>query len=559
MMGLKSKTRDVDVTIQRKISRRLIRRAIIIALCAGVCAGAGMAHGRALSRVVVASYNVENLFDLKKDSGEYAGYIPGGAAGWDQDMLNAKLSNLARVIQDLDADVLALQEIESRRALKRLNQHLEKPYPHSAIADHKPTTVKCALLSRYPIKAAAEIAVPGTSARNILKVRIDIAGDELIVFVNHWKSKSGPESERLPYARSLADAIDALDLTTDFVVLGDLNANYNEFQTFEGDPKLNDTSGITGINHILNTVRNNRLVSERQLNRQTGDKLRLYNLWLELIPERRWSTQFFRQKNSHDHLIVSPGLYDDQGVSYIDNSFDKFDPGYLFSGGRIKRWQREDQGRGRHLGQGFSDHLPVFAWFAPQPFKYRRDVPYPEKTVPIDALYESKTGRVNYHLRRCAVIYKHKRYTVVKQPAGRAILVYGAGDKLARGHMYHLTVQRLKRYYGMLEITELSAVETTEKRIDVEKMLLAADDRSLGDPGLINEVVRRLQGVYQNGWLHYGDQRKIRLYARDKALLPESGSRVIVNNIRIGFHDHPELVLEQAEQLELLKEANNGQ
>ncbi len=547
------------MTIRQKISCRLIWAAIILGLCAGISAGVTMAAAGTASPVVVASYNVENLFDLKADSTEYPGYIPGGAAGWDQDMLDAKLSNLARVIHDLEADILALQEIESRRALKRLNQRLEKPYPHSAIADQKPTTVKCALLSRYPVKAVDEIAVPKESARNILKVRIDIAGHDLIVFVNHWKSKSGPESERLPYARALADAIKALDPAADFVVAGDLNANYNEFQTFKKNPELNDTGGITGINHILNTIRNNHLVTERQLNRQPGDDFYLYNLWLELIPERRWSTQFFHQKNSPDHIIVSPGLYDGQGVSYIDNSFDKFDPGCLFHGSRIKRWQREDRGRGRHLGQGFSDHLPVFAWFAPQPFKYRRGAPYPEKTVPIDALYNSKTGRVNYHLRRCAVIYKHQSYTVVKQPDDRAILIYGAGDKLEPGRMYHLTVQRLKRYHGMLEITELTAVEPVEKQIDPEKLLLAPDDRSLADPGLINEVVHRLEGVYRNGWLHYGSQRKIRLYARDKALLPESGSRVILNNIRIGFHDHPELVLEQAGQLELVKGANNGQ
>ncbi len=547
------------MTIRQKISRRLIRAAIILGLCAAISAGATMAAAGTASRVVVASYNVENLFDLKADSTEYPGYIPGGAAGWDQDMLDAKLSNLARVIHDLDADILALQEIESRRALRRLNQRLEKPYPHAVIADQKPTTVKCALLSRYPVRAADEITVPKESGRNILKARIDIAGHDLIIFVNHWKSKSGPESERLPYARALSDAIETLDPAADFVVVGDLNADYNEFQTFQKNPELNDTGGITGINHILNTVENNRLVTERQLNRQTSDGISLYNLWLELVSERRWSTQFFHQKNSPDHIIVSPGLYDAQGISYIDNSFDKFDPGYLFHGARIKRWQREDRGRGRHLGQGFSDHLPVFAWFAQKPFKYLRDAPYPEKTVPIDALYTSKTGRVNYHLRRCAVIYKYQSFAVVKQPDSRAILIYGAGDKLEPGRIYHLTVQRLKRYHGMLEITELSAVESAEKQIDPEKLLLSPDDGSLADPGLVNEVVHRLQGVYQNGWLHYGNQRKIRLYAKDKALLPESGSRVILNNIRIGFHDHPELVLEQAGQLDLIKEAHNGQ
>jgi len=547
------------MTIRQKISRCLIGAAIcMLGMCAGLCGGVDTADAGTPPRVTVASYNVENLFDLKKDSTEYPGYIPGGAAGWDQRILDKKLSHLTRVIHDLDADILALQEIESRRALNFLNQRLKPPYPYAAIADHKPTTVKCALLSRFPIKSAAEIAVPRKSARNILKAEIEIEGHGLILFVNHWKSKSGPESERLPYARALADAIEDLSQDADFVVIGDLNANYNEFQTFQDDPELNDTGGVTGINHILNTIRSNRLVNERLLNRKAESEIYLYNLWLELSPDRRWSTRFFHQENSPDHIIVSPGIYDDKGVSYIDNSFDKFDPGYLFDGGRIKRWQREDQGRGRHLGHGFSDHLPVFAWFAPQPFSYRHDVPYPEKTVSIGALYQSKTGRVNYHVRRCAVIYKHQKYTVVKQKNDRAILIYGAGDQLTRGRMYHLTVNKLKRYYGMLEITELSDIEPVEEAIDTKKLLISPGDRLLADPVLVNEVIQKLQGVYQNGWLHYGDQRKIRLYAKDKALLPESGSRIILRNIRIGFHDHPELVLEQANQIELVKEGSNG-
>ena len=544
--------------IRQIIRGRLIGPMLMLGICAGLCGGVDTVDAGVSPRVVVASYNVENLFDLKRDSTEYPGYIPDGAAGWDQGMLDKKLSQVARVIHDLDADILALQEIESRRALTLLNQRLKTPYPYTAIADQKPTTVKCALLSRHPIKSAAEIPVPQKSARNILKAEIEIAGRALIVFVNHWKAKSGPESERLPYARALANAIDDLAPGADFVVTGDLNANYNEFQTFQDDRELNDTGGITGINHILNTVQGSRLVDERRLNRKRESGIYLYNLWLELRPDRRWSSRFFHQENSPDHIIVSPGLYDNQGISYIDNSFDKFDPGYLFDGGRIKRWQRGDQGRGRHLGRGFSDHLPVFAWFAPQPFSYRHDAPYPEKTVSIAALYESKTGRVNYHVRRCAVIYKHQKYTVVKQKNGRAILIYGVGDQLTRGRMYHLTVNKLKRYYGMLEITELSDIEPVEEAIDTKKLLISPGDRLLADPVLVNEVIQKLQGVYQNGWLHYGDQRKIRLYAKDKALLPESGSRIILRNIRIGFHDHPELVLEQANQIELVKEGSNG-
>ena len=535
-----------------KSARQFCLLKCLIAICI-LCIFPAVAVSGDPSKVVLASYNVENLFDLKTDFTEYPGYIPDGGDGWNSEMLNVKLDHLARVLNHLDADILALQEIESKQALSLMNQRLESPYAYTVIADSKPTAVKCALMSRLPIKSATEIAIPGKAARNILKVEIELGDSTFLVFINHWKAKTGPESQRLPYARALADAVGKLDRETDFVIVGDLNANYDEFKTFQDYPELNDTGGVTGINHLLNTIYRERLVTERILANQPESNVYLYNLWLELRPERRWSAQFFKQKNSPDHIIVSPGLYDSKGVSYVDNSFDKFDPGYLFQGARINRWQRAKRGRGRHLGAGFSDHLPVFAWFAPRPFSYRPDAPYPQKTVPIAALYESKAGRVNCHLRHCTVIYQHHKFTILKQRGGRAILVYGAGDNLVRGRIYHLTVKYLARYYGMLEITEFSDVDPVGEADDLMPFFIEPADGPLSDPALVNEVVGQVRGDYRDGWLHYGSNRKIRLFARDKSLLPETGSSIRLRNIRIGFHHHPELVLEKAEQLEVFK------
>jgi len=539
----------VLLTMPKKNAVRRIGMLILVLVICGLPVFSGFAASAGQAVISLASYNVENLFDLKRDSTEYPGYIPGGRLGWNRKTANIKLDHLGRVINDLDADILALQEVESRAALDQLNRRLAEPYPHTVIADSKPTTVKCALMSRLPIDASTEIAVAGKAARNILKAEIRVADHALVVFVNHWKSKTGPESRRLPYARALAEAIKSLDADTDFVVLGDLNSNYNEFKTFKNAEALNDTSGITGINHILNTLRQGRLVDERMLSRQPQNGIYLYNLWLEVNTKRRWSVRFFGRRQSPDHIIVSPGLYDGKGISYVDNSFDKFDPGYLFRGGRIRRWQRTGKGRGRHLGRGFSDHLPIFAWFAPRPFSYLPDVPYPEKTVPIAGLYQSKTGRVNYRLRRCAVIYKYRKYTVLKQRKGRSVLVYGAGEQLKQGHIYDLTANYLKRYYGMLEITRVDAVRRIKEAEDVTGFFIDPAGRSLAGSDLTSEVVRRIEGTYRNGWLYYGRQRKIRLFARDKALLPENGSSIILRNIRIGYHHHPELVLERPGQI----------
>ena len=82
---------------------------------------------------------------------------------------------------------------------------------------------------------------------------------------------------------------------------------------------------------------------------------------------------FSGRQESPDNIIVSKGLYDAKGISYSDNSFSKFQPDYLFEGKTVYRWQRAESGMGRHLGNGYSDHLPIFAYFSTEPFSFKNN------------------------------------------------------------------------------------------------------------------------------------------------------------------------------------------
>jgi len=323
----------------------------------------------------VASYNLENLFDLTMDGTEYQEYIPNTGYGWTKDIANIKYTNIARVIKDLGGDVVALQEVESKKALIALRYKLKDfgvDYPYLEIADSRATPVKCAVLSKFPIVEKEEIPVDNKIARNILKITLDIDGNRLILFINHWKSKRGPESMRIVYAKKLEREIGKLKEDVDFMLIGDFNANYNEYKTFRNSGRLNDTDGITGINHILRTIKDSQMVNEKILTKQDANEY-LYNLWLEVSKRRRWSYNFFGKKGSPDNIIVSKGLYDNKGISYSDNSFDKFQANYLFKRKAVYRWQKAKRGRGRHLGKGYSDHLPIFAYFSTEPFLFKNN------------------------------------------------------------------------------------------------------------------------------------------------------------------------------------------
>ncbi len=510
----------------------------------------------------LASYNVENLFDARIDGTEYPDYVPGGPSGWNAAMAAVKTQNLARVIKALEADIVCLQEIESAQALQKLTAVLKSagiPYPFTALAANTPATVKCAVISRFPIIDTVEIST-GKNLRPILQVTVMIDEQPLLLLVNHWRSKQRPESHRLQAARALQKKLQSLPADTDFILAGDFNANYNEHETILSTPRLNDTEGITGINHILGTIHKRQMVTESMVRRSKGVAC-LYNLWLELPAYRRWSHNFYGRKSSLDHLLLPPALYDSQGISYVDNSFEKFDPDFLFHQRAVYRWQRTRNGQGRHLGRGFSDHLPIRARFITAPFTplppATRNLRESEKPLagtppaikPISALYNMPAGRVNIRLENCVVIYTHQNNAVIKQPGERAIFIYKAARKLQCGKRYHLTVQELKNFHGLREITRLTEVVCLGAAENISRLYLSGPDRNLSAPRLQNEVLGRIKGLYKNRRLHYGHQRTVRLYFKAPGLRPPDNTTVIITGARIGFYGTPEIVITDPDQM----------
>jgi len=502
----------------------------------------------------IVSYNVENLFDLTRNGSEYTDYIPNTGTGWNEAMARVKYANIASVLAGTGAHVAVLSEVESTEALARLQKALLNaghPMAHGVVATH-PTTVRCAVLSCFPVKEVRDVS-SGPERRAILRMTLDVTGIPVVVYANHWKSKRGPESERLPYARALAADIATLPVGTDYILAGDFNANHNEWQRFSEEPRLNDTIGKTGINHLLGTIYDNAMVTEEGLGTGNG---RHYDLWMELPPAKRWSYDFYGRKGSLDHILLPAALYDGGGISYVDGSFDRYAPDRLFHKRGIYRWQRARKGRGKHLGQGYSDHLPIYADFIVGPFvAATQSRPGIESPVPVLSLadktvadlYNLPPGPANYRLRGVVVLYKAGLNAVVKSPQGRAIYLYKAGEALEPGWVVDLTVKRLNDYYGLREVT---AVTDMVRRGKADAHLLTVDDTvNLRDGFRVNEVVERVCGLYRGGWLHYGNGRSIRVYTVKGITRPKNDTRICLSRVRIGFHRDPELVVESQGQI----------
>jgi len=309
--------------------------------------------------IKIAEYNVQNLFDLQRSGYEYKEYVPYGKSGWNAKIYRTKLRHTARVIKDLDADIVALVEIESKTALLDLRKTLQGMgvyYKYYAIADKKNTTVKVAVLSKIPFIATKELWVGRSyKYRNILELKYKVDSELFYLYVNHWKSKSGAESQRIKSAKVLRRRLEELGFTNNFIVTGDFNSDYEEYIKFKRKRKHNDTRGATGINHVLATLEDDpNAVQQTQL----------YNLWYELPEEQRWNYIHRKKKENLDSIIISKPLLVQHGMWYKKGSFGVLRKPYLFYKKRINSWYISYRGgKPRHMGKGYSDHLPIFATF----------------------------------------------------------------------------------------------------------------------------------------------------------------------------------------------------
>jgi hypothetical protein len=318
--------------------------------------------------VPIGFYNVENLFDLNDDGGEYPEYRP-GALGWNQQTFDKKIANISSAIVALRVDIIGLCEIENRNALQALRSALAKrgdDFPYFAIADFPGIGSTCpSLLSKYPIVHFRDIRAPGEGkgGRSILEADID-CGTALKVFVNHWPSKAHPESERLAMARALAERIASLPAHCDYVVMGDLNTDYDEWSRFHS-AGLDDTKGVVGLDHVLKTVNGGpgkflSYVTKKELCRNDTPGMH-YDPWIDVPGPVRFTRKYHAELETPDHFLLPASLFDGTGFSYCDSSFKPFSwNDTLLRNGEPFRWQLKGFGKRRfHVGEGYSDHLPV--------------------------------------------------------------------------------------------------------------------------------------------------------------------------------------------------------
>lgn len=287
----------------------------------------------------VMNWNLQTFFDSNFDGNEYAEY-KSPKRGWSQEKYERRLDRLASVIKKLDADVVIMEEIEKESQIQDIKNRLSgtfdfsNVYKHAIFTAEENSSIGCALLSRYPISDISahsmdiRLEQKQPPMRPVLQCTVQKNGRSLILFVNHWKSKSGGSEEseiwRKRQEKLLSDLMwKAQKENNAMLAAGDFNKDISEFYSFE------EKDGKTKI--ILRGKRNVEAYSPWILENGTYKEPGSY--WYKANWERI------------DHFFAA-------GNAELEEFCAENDGEWADSEGHPRRYQVWN-------GNGYSDHLPI--------------------------------------------------------------------------------------------------------------------------------------------------------------------------------------------------------
>ncbi|ALV24715.1 putative endonuclease/exonuclease/phosphatase [Campylobacter iguaniorum] len=204
----------------------------------------------------IASFNTENLFDAVENGSEYKDFKNGR---WSKFEYEKKLKSTSNLIKQIDADIIALQEIENENVLKDLAKISGYEYYKFATLDVK-SPFGLGFLSKIAIKDSQKFIVKDIKTRPILSIDVEFDGKIMKLFCVHFPAKKNGIKKQKTAADTLKSAIFQQKNT---VVLGDFNSEFGykfllkDFSTFKNAwdlvAKFDRKSHVSGraIDHII--------------------------------------------------------------------------------------------------------------------------------------------------------------------------------------------------------------------------------------------------------------------------------------------------------------------
>ncbi len=313
----------------------------------------------------VAFYNLENLFDYEDDPLVFDDdRTPDGKDHWTQEIYEAKLANMAKVISEIGEEttgtspaIIGICEIENRRVIEDLlNQAPLKTKDYGIIHFDSPDRrgIDVALLYQKNIFTpsnykAFELVIYDDQdsskrvyTRDQLLVSGVFDGEKIHIIVNHWPSRSGGEArsrpKRLEAAKlnlKIMDSLFSEDPYAKIISMGDFN----------------DDPSSPSIKDILSTQEKREEMKIKQL----------YNPMEALFKKGLGTLAYQDGWNFFDQIIISTELAKKDFSTYRFYKAGIFNKNYLTTQfGQYKGYPFRSFVNG--FTGGYSDHFPVFIY-----------------------------------------------------------------------------------------------------------------------------------------------------------------------------------------------------
>ncbi len=308
----------------------------------------------------IVFYNTENLFDFEDDPlTQDEGFTPGSEKKWDKEKYLKKTQDISKVLssigkRDLPA-IIGLAEVENEKVLIDLinTENLSKGnygIVHYDSPDKRGIDV--AMLYRKDLfKVESHKSIPINFPRDTILTRdiLMVKGktndsENLFVFVNHWKSRSGgmavTANKRNYSAVVLRKAVDSIlnfESKAKIVILGDFN----------------DEPTNRSIHQILQA-------NNKRKNRSQRD---LYNLMYDMHNLNDLGSYHYSGSwNMLDQIIISQSLLDTKQGYFTDFEGGEIfnEEWILYNNSKAGTWTPNKTYGGNTYFGGISDHLPVY-------------------------------------------------------------------------------------------------------------------------------------------------------------------------------------------------------
>lgn len=208
------------------------------------------------NQLYVVSWNVQTFFDAQTSGLEYSEFR-GSKSIWSQELYEKRLDRLVEAIEQIDADILVLQEIENQAVMYDISNRLagrlrgNDAYGWMCFEAEEGSAIGCGVFSRLPLgqKRVHQVDCRTNGEQPQLRPLLEVevlleaeANPQIVnLFVCHWKSKSGGADEAAFWQARQEELLDwqlrrVLADSGEMgraIVCGDFNRELGEFTAFK--------------------------------------------------------------------------------------------------------------------------------------------------------------------------------------------------------------------------------------------------------------------------------------------------------------------------------------